>query len=90
MLSEYQKQQAKIISERAKKESEIRYENKEKNILHTEKIKYSEEVNKNLSKEFSQMLDEEIIRMGYNPIEKRKEWDKEVEAEFMKSKYKNI
>ena len=79
-LTEYQKQEAKRIAQRAKNKT---------NYI-SNKIIYKEEVDQRLSKEFSRMLNDEIIKMGYDPELKKREWDKEIEEGFEKSIYKNI
>lgn len=91
MLSEYQLRQAKLIAERAKKESEKRdiIIQKQK-TMKPEKEMYTEEINPAISDAFSKMVDDEIRRMGFDPIIKKKEWDKEIEETFKNSIYKNI
>tara|TARA_B100000035_G_C20809093_1_gene469055 strand:+ start:258 stop:533 length:276 start_codon:yes stop_codon:yes gene_type:complete len=91
MLSEYQKRQAKLIAQRAKRETEERDIIFQKQKLNKpEKKIYTEEINPAISDAFSKMVDDEIRRMGFDPVIKRKEWTKESEINFQNSKYKNI
>tara|TARA_Y100000741_G_scaffold76151_1_gene55517 strand:+ start:81 stop:356 length:276 start_codon:yes stop_codon:yes gene_type:complete len=91
MLSEYQERQAKLIAQRAKRETEERDTIFQKQkLIKPEKEIYTEEINPAVSDAFSKMVDDEIIRMGFDPVIKRKEWDKETEINLQNSKYKNI
>jgi hypothetical protein len=91
MLSEYQQRQAKLIAQRAKRETEERDIIFQKQKLNKpEKKIYTEEINPAISDAFSKMVDDEIRRMGFDPVTKRKEWTKESEINFQNSKYKNI
>ena len=82
---EQQDNEAKRIAERARLNAIIRYEKKEK-----EKEKKNEYIDIVLEKEFKKLTDEEIIRMGKSPKTQREIWDKEINEEFEKSKYKYI
>lgn len=91
MLSEYQERQAKLIAQRAKRETEERDTIFQKQkFIKPEKEIYTEEINPAISDAFSKMVDDEIRRMGFDPVIKRKEWDKETEINLQNSKYKNI
>ena len=50
--------------------------------LKPEKEIYTEEINPTISYVFSKMVDDEIRLMGFDPVIKRKEWDKETEKTF--------
>lgn len=91
MLSKYQERHAKLIAQRAKRETEEKDTIFQKQkIIKPEKEIYTEEINPVISDAFSKMVDDEIRRMGFDPVIKRKEWDKETEIKFQNSKYKNI
>tara|TARA_B110000305_G_C19454089_1_gene649768 strand:- start:3624 stop:3899 length:276 start_codon:yes stop_codon:yes gene_type:complete len=86
MLSEYQERKAKLIAKRAKRETEERNTIFQKQkILKPEKEIYTEEINPTISYVFSKMVDDEIRLMGFDPVIKRKEWDKELDKETEKT-----